>query len=316
METWSIESKAWLNPAPDTLETAIIHTLAYADVFDYPLTVAEVHRYLVGMPASLDTVQNLLNDKSTDMHLSYRRGYYTLPEREFTIETRRRRAEVAAQMWPLAVRYGLDIARLPFVRMVAVTGSLTVDNVDTGDDIDYLVITEPDRLWLCRAVIIQFVVKAAEQRGHTLCPNYFLTEQALVLPQQNLFTAHEIAQMVPIAGLDIYNRLRQLNDWVFKFLPNARGQPRRVHIGESPRRTASLLAEAILRTPAAALLENWEMNRKIRKLSQQAQSNQQREITFCAEWCKGHFESHGKFIMEAFSTRLGAIEAKGVPNGT
>jgi hypothetical protein len=298
------------------LETAIIRTVAYADIFDYPLTAAEVHRYLVGVPASLDAVQHLLSNKSTGMYLSYRQGYYTLPERECTVETRHRREKVASQMWPIAVDYGLQIARLPFVRMVAVTGSLTVDNMDAGEDIDYLVVTEPGRLWLCRAMIIQFVVKAAGQRGHTLCPNYFLTKRALVLSQQNLFTAHEIAQMVPIAGLGIYNQLRQLNAWVLKFLPNARGQPRQVHTGESPGGRASLLAETILSAPPVGLLENWEMNRKIKKLSQQAQSSKNSEIAFCAEWCKGHFESHGKLIMEAFSSRLGAIEAKGAPDGT
>ena len=199
-------------PGRAALEHAIVQAVAYADVFDYPLTVDEIHRYLIGVPASRGAVRAALATPRLVPEVLSRSGrYFTLAGRESAIDTRRRRAAVAADYWRRAVRYGHLIGNLPFVRMVAVTGALAMDNIADGD-IDYLVITEPGRLWLCRALVVG-LVRTAAFRGTELCPNYFLSEQALVLSERNLFTAHEVAQMVPLSGIETYQRLRSLNRW-------------------------------------------------------------------------------------------------------
>lgn len=296
----------WLDPAPHMPETAILHAVAYADVFDYPLAAEEIHRYMVGRSAPLVAVRTLLsNGRLVPRHLAHRQGYFTLPGREAIVETRRRRAEVSACVWQQAVRYGQTIASLPFVRMVAVTGALTMDNVELGDDIDYLIVTAPGRLWLCRAIVIELVVKPAADRHVEICPNYLLSERALVLPDRNLYTAHELVQMVPIAGLAIYRRLCQLNGWAARFLPNAYGQPRRVETGPLRPRPVRTLAESILQTPVGAWLERWEMARKVGRLSQQGDDTS--DAAFCPDWCKGHFGDHSHLIREGFAHRLRAI---------
>ena len=83
---------------------------------------------------------------------------------------------------------------------------------------------EPGRLWLCRGMVI-LLVRLARQLGHTLCPNYFLSERALALAEQSLYTAHELVQMVPVAGMPTYRTMRRLNQWADRFLPNAQ-EPR------------------------------------------------------------------------------------------
>ncbi|RME45307.1 MAG: hypothetical protein D6796_10660, partial [Caldilineae bacterium] len=217
-----VEWKTTLAPSPDLLLRAILRALAYADIFDYPLTAAEIHRYLE-VPASLERVQEVLQDGRLSP-TRFRRcdGFFTLPGREAIVETRRRRAVLSAQQWPRAHRYGRWIAALPFVRMVAVTGSLAVDNVEPGTDIDYLIVTEAGRLWLCRAMVIG-LVRLAALWGDEVCPNYFITENALHFAERTLYTAHELAQMVPLAGAATYHRIRRLNAWAATFLPNAAG---------------------------------------------------------------------------------------------
>jgi hypothetical protein len=336
-EQRSIQALRYGLPA---LESAILHAVAYADVFDYPLTVAEVHRYLVGMPASSAAVGSLLgNGRLVPQRLTRHCEYFTLPGREGIVETRRCREQVAARIWPRALQYSRIMAGLPFVRMVAVTGALAMDNVDPGADIDYFIVTEPGRLWLCRALVI-LLVRLAAWRGDVICPNYFLSEDALILHERNPYTAHELTQMVPIAGIATYRRMRQLNAWTLRFLPNAQGPPRRVGAtalpsdaaklppalaqddavasGQAsgrvgwPWRPARALAEAALKTPPGDWLERWEMMRKMRKFSQHSPAlngdDPGSEAAFCADWCKGHFDNHGQHTLHAYAERLHALE--------
>src|SRR2546422_753264 len=94
-----------------------------------------------------------------------------------------------------AVRRAILNTRLPFVRLVAVTGALAMNNARAGDDIDLFILAQPGRLWLCRLLVLG-VVKLAARRGHTLCPNFLLSTGRLRLSERNLFTAHEVVQMV------------------------------------------------------------------------------------------------------------------------
>jgi hypothetical protein len=293
------------DPSRAALERAIVQAVAYADVFDYPLTADEIHRYLIGVPASRGMVRSVLGNGRPAV-LARCGRYFTLEGRESAVDTRRARAPVAADYWRRAVRYGHTMGGLPFVRMVAVTGALAMDNIADGD-IDYLVVTEPGRLWLCRALIVGLVRVAALQ-GTELCPNYFLSEEALVLNERNLFTAHEVAQMVPLTGMATYQRLRALNRWTNTYLPNAGGAPRRVAPVEPRPRRARRLLEGTLRSRLCGPIERWEMSRKIRKLGKRGYGHL--EAAFGPDWCKGHFGDHGHLTLSRYEERMRALEQR------
>ncbi len=119
------------------LERSILQAVSYADVFDFPLTAGEIHYFLVGLAAAKPEVQLILDsDRLLPGHLERHKDLFTLPGRTSIVEKRQRRAAASARIWPSAIKYGRLIAQIPFVRMVAVTGALAINNAVLNDDMD------------------------------------------------------------------------------------------------------------------------------------------------------------------------------------
>jgi hypothetical protein len=186
--------------------------------------------------------------------------------------------------------------------MVAVTGSLAVNNVGSHIDIDYFIVTADDYLWLCRAFVIG-VVRLAAVRGVTLCPNYFLSERALLLSDRNLYTAHEVTQMIPLSGAPQYTALREANHWTDDYLPNASGLPALLHVPEpiSPAPWQASI-EALFRSELGCRLERKLMRDKVAEL--QRDETDWDESAFTPDCCKGHFHLHKQQALDAYETRM------------
>lgn len=302
------------DPEAEAVQKAAVRAVAYADVFNYPLDVAEIGRYLHGVVASdAATKGALARASAAGGPLSHRDGFYTLRGREHLVAQRRRRAAAATRLWPVAIWYGRLIARLPFVRMVAITGSLAWDNVDADADIDYMIVTEPDRLWVCRWMIA-VLTELHRLAGVPLCPNYIISERALTLSDRNLYTAYELAHMKPLAGYDVYRQLRDMNPWVQTFLPNAAALQPAVedtwppHPGSGALLVrAARLAEPALRSKLGAAFDRLEMAYRIRKWTG-TRTQPGKDIQYSVDCYKPHWLPHKGRVLTAFAERLARLE--------
>jgi hypothetical protein len=277
------------------LTPAILKTLSYSDVFDHPLTLEEMHRYLVA-PASREEIAVCLAGMDSIQNTA---GYYHLAGRSEIVEIRKRREALSRRAYERAQWYGRILGRLPFVRMVALTGSLAMRNSDQNGDYDYMLVTKPGRLWTAR-IFALLLNRMAHVFGETLCPNLIVSETMLEWKQHNLYYAREIAQMIQISGRGLFTDLRVVNKWIEQFLPNwNHGQT--LELNE---KTSWLqgICEFFLGGRLGDRLESWEMNRKIRKFSKQAGFGI--ETNFNAEICQGNFDHHGMWTLQRYEERL------------
>ena len=230
--------------APTPRERSVLLTVLYSDLFDYPLTADEVARYRVALDgddsdddpgdAPADGSVATTIEELSGARLSRVDGYVCWRGREDVVDLRRRRRAANAPRWRLARRYARWLARAPFLRMVAVCGSQAMDNAGEDGDVDVFCVTAPGRLWIAQAGAM--VLRRLIPRSARICPNYFLSLDALGVAERNLFTAHEVAQTVPLWGAEAYDRFLAANRWIHDFMPDLDLADRRRFLGEEPRR--------------------------------------------------------------------------------
>ncbi|MBI5465323.1 hypothetical protein HY946_01800 [Candidatus Gottesmanbacteria bacterium] len=214
------------------LKKAVLSTLAYADVFDYPFTALEVWRFLI-VPSEVkfSDVQKTLTLMSAALGLIHTDDiYYCLGGRQNIIYIRDKRKRWSRKKLQIAKRVAQWLRLIPWIKMVGVSGALALLNSDRDDDIDILIVSGKNRLWLTR-LLATFLVELLGQRRQPndrefrdkICLNMFLDENHLSVPkkERDLFSAHEVCQMRVLWERNgMYKRFLGENRWVKKYLPN------------------------------------------------------------------------------------------------
>lgn len=295
----------------DALDIAILRTLIYGDIFNFPMTCQEIHHFLIhDKPVDLSVIEKqLIHSLQLQQFLCTDGQYYALKQRQALLTLRPERERMMQSLSKRMVYYGRLLSYFPFVELVGITGALSMRNPSSAnDDLDYLVIARPGRVWLARATII-LLVKLMRLRNIEICPNYILASDKLLQSRQDLYIAHEIAQILPLSNLELYQQLRNENTWSIEHLPNAT-QPFYT-IEESLSRRVGLIfkhgLETILSSPIGSWLEAWEYRRKVKRFNQQAQAP-----TASAQidegHVKGHFNDYGHYVLEQYHEKLKAYQ--------
>jgi hypothetical protein len=117
---------------------------------------------------------------------------------------------------------------VPFVRMIGVTGSLSLDNTRPESDLDLLVVVKSGRIWTARILLLLTVQLLGCRRKYwdseapdKICLNHLITDDSLVMAKEirSLYTAVLYTRLRPVVGLDVYQEWWEENGyWIRRFL--------------------------------------------------------------------------------------------------
>ena len=194
-------------------EASILKLLAYFDIFHYPLTKNEIRQFLSRSDdeQNLDKIlRELLARQTVFLHL----GFYSLHNNPLLSHRRTEGNARAEAMLPKAFAIGKFLYRFPFVRAIGISGSLSKNFADEKADIDFFIITKANRLWIARSIMHLFKkLTFITGHQHYFCMNYYIDEDALQIESRNIYTAIEIATLLPVAGKAALDNFFTINKW-------------------------------------------------------------------------------------------------------
>src|SRR3989344_3419486 len=93
------------------LETAVLKTLCYRDLFDYPLSGGEVAEFLVEDDAHPSQAERVLAQLTAEGKIGQAQGFYFLPGREKIAAVRRQRELISERKYARALKLSQILRR-------------------------------------------------------------------------------------------------------------------------------------------------------------------------------------------------------------
>jgi len=215
----SVSSKTTSRKLSSLAQAAIV----YHDIFDYPLTEGELIKW--------EVARRVVRGRQFAKKIIFKNGFYFITGRDGLILKRLVRERNSSNKLIIARKVGNILQVVPGIKGVFITGALAMESADESSDIDLMIVTQKGLLWTTR--LLAFLIlrlfgiplrkPGQVEQKDKLCLNMWLDEGSLAWPKKkrNLFSAHEIAQVIPIVNKEqIYERFLFSNRWLKKYWPN------------------------------------------------------------------------------------------------
>ena len=196
---------------------SIVHTVAFYDaVGNVPLTKGELYKHIIyarGLPhvSFISFLRTLETEWPTlKLYIRSYRGFYFLHKNTSAYTRRIAIGKTSIAKWRIAKRMIALISLVPYVRMVAVTGSLALNTTHKGSDIDVLIVVKNGHIWTVRALISALMQVLGKRRygkfiRDRICLNHYISDNESVLRPNHLFSAHICSTLVPVWRQESYS---------------------------------------------------------------------------------------------------------------
>ncbi len=288
-------------------ELAIARTVIYASLFDYPLTLDQLHHSLIESDQTASEILAVYDGSELLQYaIEYRDGFFFPAGRGDLIAERARREARSDLFLARHQRVLRLICALPFTRLIALSGSLAHRNLEADGDLDLFIVTRGPRVWTV-TVLLLVATKLLGQR-RTICANFVLADSHLELDQQDLFTANQVIHLRPLIGAELVERFRAANPFVARCYPNSSVQTCALAATDAGAlRFLKRLAEAALALPSPlieALCRRayaWHLQRRA------ASWRSPDQVRLQSDYLKLHTRSHRHAVLDRFHATVDTL---------
>jgi len=206
-----------------SLKEGCMLVLHYFGIFRHPLTAEEIYLFNP-VKATREQTGLTLREMVDEGVVQFSDGFYLAEDCSEAIGKRQLSNTRARRLLQRSVRYVSVIASFPFVRSIAISGSLSKFSASENPDIDYFIITETGRLWIARSFLHLFKkLTFITGHQHYFCMNYFIDTDAMTITHQNRYSAIEVMTLLPVFNAPLHEEFYRKNEWAGAYLPNHPG---------------------------------------------------------------------------------------------
>jgi hypothetical protein len=293
-------------------ELAIVRTVIYASLFDYPLTLDQLHRSLISSRLTPDEIVSIYDGSARLRTIVGDRDGFFFPAGRFDLVAERRRRESRSRAFLARhARLLRWICLLPFTRMIALSGSVAHLNLEEGGDLDLFIVTRGRHVWTVTVAMILLTRLLGVRR--VVCANFVMSDAHLVLEQQDLFTANQILHLRPLIGGEVFEGFVAANPFVKKIYPNCPGAaPSGFAVpltGVSRRLKRALEAALSVPSPVIEIVCRRAYAWHLRRRAGGWRSPEQ--VRLRPDYLKLHTQSHRRSVLERFDERVEAALGRG-----